>query len=92
MSRKRRRKKLPGVSFFAFQDIITALAGMLLLLVLAIFYENNTTRQTVADSAAAKPLSEYQDLLKVIDLRRSELARERKKLERLYNRSLQHYG
>lgn len=83
MSRKRRRKKLPGVSFFAFQDIITALAGMLLLLVLAIFYENNTTRQTVADSAAAKPLSEYHDLLKVIDLRRSELARERKKLESL---------
>ena len=84
MKRKNYRKKLLPVSFFAFQDIISALAGTMLLVVLAVVYERSSQSADAAmQEKSGKPLSEYQNLQKLISRQKNILAGERSQLDLL---------
>lgn len=74
------RKRQMPVSFLAFQDIITALAGTLLLLVLLIgLHKSQSAGSSTAPATASQ--HEYQELLRQTEIKRTSLARERQKLE-----------
>ena len=79
--RPARRRQVP-VSFLAFQDIITALAGTLLLIVLLTgLYKSTATPG--GEVHAAGSAAEYSALTRLAGLKRAQLAAERKKLEQL---------
>ena len=84
MRRLRRKSgKLP-VSFFAFQDIITALAGVILILVLLTLYQRSRAIPVTADQTDdAVSLSRYQALQQQIQQRQSNLAHSHRQLDDL---------
>ena len=76
-----RKREMP-LSFLAFQDIITALAGTMLLLVLLIgLHKSHSANSSTAPATASR--QEYEELLRQTGIKRSNLARERQKLENL---------
>ncbi|MBE6379489.1 MAG: hypothetical protein E7047_00995 [Lentisphaerae bacterium] len=80
MSRFRRKNRQLPVSFFAFQDIITALAGALLIIVLLAAYNRNHASDG-AQSLIAK--SDYELLQKRLQLRQDELRSKSRALKKL---------
>ena len=88
MTRSRRKKQQLPVSFFAFQDIITALAGTLLIIVLVIAYGKSRTDGDLSTSSAGSS-SDYANLQQLIELRKVELAAARNNLAGLQQRRRQ---
>ena len=84
MKRHRRKSgKLP-VSFFAFQDIITALAGVILILVLLTLYQKSRAIPAPEDqSDEAVSLSQYQALQQQIQQSRNDLEYSHRQLDDL---------
>ena len=84
MKRHRRKSgKLP-VSFFAFQDIITALAGVILILVLLTLYQKSRAIPAPDDqSDEAVSLSQYQALQQQIQQSRNDLEYSHRQLDDL---------
>ena len=75
MSFFRRRPLRQAVSFFAFQDIITALAGALLIIVLALAWQKSHRPKSAANAAVSGPgRAEYEQLQVQIKLLESELS------------------
>ena len=74
----RRKHRLVPVSFFAFQDIITALAGCMLIFVLALAAAKNRSAADKAEEKTA-PRSEYEQLQSNIKLKRAMLKTEEQK-------------
>ena len=79
--RNRERNRLTAVSFFAFQDIITALAGALLIIVLLLSYGKQGSEITENSSGIAR--SEYDLLVQAVELKRASLARNQKQIDTL---------
>lgn len=71
------------VSFFAFQDIITALAGVILILVLLTLYQKSRMRPAAADKNNAVPLKQYQSLQQKIAFSKTRLAATGRRLDDL---------
>lgn len=71
------------VSFFAFQDIITALAGVILILVLLALYQKSRILPAAADKNNAVPLKQYQSLQQKIAFSKTRLAGSRRQLDEL---------
>ena len=67
MSRIRSKKHILPVSFFAFQDIITSLAGALLIIVLIIACKKNSPTPAVGSSPQVSR-SDYEKLQNAINL------------------------
>lgn len=79
--RPARRRQVP-MSFLAFQDIITALAGTLLLIVLLTGLHKSAAAPGDEPHATGSA-AEYSDLTRLAGLKRAQLESERKKLEQL---------
>ena len=78
----RRKHLLVPVSFFAFQDIITALAGCMLIFVLALAAAKSRSAGNAAAEKTA-PRSEYDKLQSTIKLKRSILQAEESEIAAL---------
>ena len=83
MKCRRRKKGMLPVSFFAFQDIITALAGVILILVLLTLYQKSRILPAAADNHNAVPLKQYQSLQQKIAFSKSRLAGTRRQLDEM---------
>ena len=88
MIRFRRKKQQLPVSFFAFQDIITALAGTLLIIVLVIAYGKSRSAGDLPPAVGGTS-GEYSNLQQIIKLRKAELTAARNNLTELQLRRRQ---
>ena len=81
-SRRRKTGQLP-VSFFAFQDIITALAGVILILVLLTLYQKSRAVPAPAEGENNIPQWQYQALQQKIAASKSRLDSTHRELDDL---------
>lgn len=82
MSRFRSRKHILPISFFAFQDIITSLAGTLLIIVLIIVCKNNSPPPE-ADSSRQVSCNSYEKLQSAVNLQTRQLEQQMQKISKL---------
>ena len=82
MSRIRSKKHILPVSFFAFQDIITSLAGALLIIVLIIACKINSPTPA-AGSSPQVSRSDYEKLQNAINLQTGQLEQQMQKISKL---------
>ena len=80
--RRRKTGQLP-VSFFAFQDIITALAGVILILVLLTLYQKSRAVPAPADGENGIPQWQYQALQQKIASSKNRLDSSHRQLDDL---------
>ena len=91
MKKRRWKAQTLPVSFFAFQDIITALAGVLIITVLMVLYQRHQAApDNPAGGMATVPQSRYESLQKRVAFQQQILQEKRRALELLRSGSRQY--